>query len=119
MIGKSFCRIILSQSIERNFVYCSKCPSHGLFSKTCRSANFRSVATTRLLATSAFEDDINFNQRLATISFENPNDTDNIVKSPFPDVEVPNVPFSSFIWDDNAAFRGDKIALVSSLITMK
>ena len=44
---------------------------------------------------------------------KNPNDTDNIVKSPFPDVEVPNVPFSSFIWDDNAAFRGDKIALVS------
>ena len=36
----------------------------------------------------------------------------NIVKSPFPDISVPNIPFSKFIWDDNATIHGDKIALV-------
>ena len=37
---------------------------------------------------------------------------DNIVKSPFPDVKVPNVPLSKFIWDDNAQLRGKNVALV-------
>ena len=39
-------------------------------------------------------------------------DEHNIVHSPFPDVRVPNVPFSKFIWDDNATLRGNKVALV-------
>ena len=42
-------------------------------------------------------------------------DEHNIVHSPFPDVRVPNVPFSKFIWDDNATLRGNKIALVRSI----
>ena len=39
-------------------------------------------------------------------------DEHNIVHSPFPDISVPNVPFSKFIWDDNATVHGKKIALV-------
>ena len=42
-------------------------------------------------------------------------DEHNIVHSPFSDVRVPNVPFSKFIWDDNATLRGNKIALVRSI----
>ena len=36
-------------------------------------------------------------------------DKANIVRSPFPNVEVPNVSFPNFIWDDN-----DKCSLVNS-----
>ena len=39
-------------------------------------------------------------------------DDKNIVRSPFPDVVVPNIPLPNFIWDDNAKIRSDHIALV-------
>ena len=112
MIGKTFCRLILSESVERNFFYCSKCIRQSFLLNNCKSLNGAGLATTRFLGTTSFDDDINFNQKVSTVSFENPNDAQNIVKSPFPDVNVPNVPFSSFIWDDNAQFRGNNIALV-------
>ena len=34
------------------------------------------------------------------------NDENNILKSPFPDVKIPNVPLSNFIWEENAKLRG-------------
>ena len=50
-----------------------------------------------------------------TTTQKSQHDEHNIVHSPFPDVRVPNVPFSKFIWDDNATLRGNKIALVRSI----
>ena len=49
---------------------------------------------------------------LAVTSVVFSGDEKNIVRSPFPDVVVPNIPFPNFIWDDNAKIRGDHIALV-------
>ena len=37
---------------------------------------------------------------------------DNILRTSFSDVTVPNVSFPSFLWDDNADSRGENIALV-------
>ena len=51
---------------------------------------------------------------LATTSFACSSDDQNIVKSPFPHVSVPNVSFPKFIWDDNATLRGKNIALVGN-----
>jgi hypothetical protein len=112
MFGKTLCGRILSESVERNFFYCSKYTRQGCLLNNSKSVNCNTLATTRELGTRSFEDNINFNHKVSTVSFENPNDTQNIVSSPFPDVNVPNVPFSSFIWDDNAAYRGNNIALV-------
>ena len=49
---------------------------------------------------------------LSTTTQKSQHDEHNIVHSPFPDIRVPNVPFSKFIWDDNATVHGKKIALV-------
>ena len=59
----------------------------------------------------------------STSTQKSQHDEHNIVHSPFPDISVPNVPFSKFIWDDNATVHGKKIALVKlslkiSCITM-
>ena len=51
----------------------------------------------------------------STTAQKSQHDEHNIVHSPFPDVRVPNVPFSKFIWDDNATLRGNKVALVRSI----
>ena len=51
----------------------------------------------------------------STTTQKSQHDEHNIVHSPFPDIRVPNVPFSKFIWDDNATLRGNKIALVRSI----
>ena len=112
MISKTFCRIILSESVERNFFHCSKYTRQSFLLNNSKSVHCNSLAAARFLGTTSFDDDINFNHKVSTVTFESPNDAQNIVKSPFPDVDVPNVPFSSFIWDDNAAFRGNNIALV-------
>ena len=48
----------------------------------------------------------------STTTQKSQHDEHNIVHSPFPDIRVPNVPFSKFIWDDNATVHGKKIALV-------
>ena len=55
----------------------------------------------------------NISKRLSSnVTQKRQHDEHNIVHSPFPDVRVPNVPFSKFIWDDNATLRGNKVALV-------
>ena len=48
----------------------------------------------------------------STSTQKSQHDEHNIVHSPFPDISVPNVPFSKFIWDDNATVHGKKVALV-------
>ena len=45
-------------------------------------------------------------------------DEDNILRSPFSDVIVPDVPLPSFLWDHNVDIRGDTIALVCLEISL-
>ena len=54
----------------------------------------------------------NANRRLST-SCEK---MDNIVRSPYSDIEVPEMQLADFLWDNNSKILGDKIALVSAYI---
>ena len=96
MIIKTFCRILSTESIECLTFNLSR----NISSKQIRNGKIwkLNTSTTRQFASS---------NKLEAV-----NDENNIVKSPFPDVKVPNVPFSKFIWDDNAQLRGKNVALV-------
>ena len=97
MITKTFCRILSNESIEfLTFSVVKKKNSKSLLQNT---KTFKSNTSTRRLFASSTK-------------LEAVNDENNIVRSPFPDVKVPNVPFSKFIWDDNAQLRGKNVALV-------
>ena len=41
---------------------------------------------------------------------------DNIVRSPYSDIAVPEMQLANFLWDDNSKHFGDKVALVSAYI---
>ena len=102
MIIKTFCRILCNESVESLTFNTSKnFQSRVLFqdAKIWKQSNPKS--TTKLFSSSS--------------KFLNGKNEDNIVRSSFPDVKVPNVPFSKFIWDDNAQLRGKNVALVSFL----
>ena len=96
MIIKTFCRILSTESIECLTFNLSR----NISSKQIKNGKIwkLNTSTTRQFASS---------NKLEAV-----NDENNIVKSPFPDVKVPNVPFSKFIWDDNAQLRGKNVALV-------
>ena len=38
---------------------------------------------------------------------------ENIVRSPYAEVVVPEMPLPNFLWDENSKILGDKVALVS------
>ena len=94
MISRHFCRLISYDSFESILFNYSKYSTHHCFKYS--KSDRRSILT----------------RCLATTPVACSSDEHNIVKSPFPDVSVPNVSFAKFIWDDNATIRGANIALV-------
>ena len=97
MITKTLCRILSNESIE--FLTFSVSKNKNSKSLVQNAKILKSNTSTRRLFASSTK-------------LEAVNDENNIVRSPFPDVKVPNVPFSKFIWDDNAQLRGKNVALV-------
>ena len=97
MLTKTFCKVLGNESIE--FLTFSVSKNKNFKSLIQNNKILKSNTSTRRFFASSTK-------------LEAVNDENNIVRSPFPDVKVPNVPFSKFIWDDNAQLRGKNVALV-------